>query len=280
MMITAAAPKIWERGFKNVFGVYTPADLYMDRVLQLAKEKGLKRVNIIYADAAFPESVAKGAKARAIKHGMEVILYESYDRNNREFADLVGRMVKTQPELVIVGSYLEDAAAILLQAKASNLSPKIFAFSGGPALLKFGQMVGKENAEGVISSAQWVRDQRMPGAYDFSYRFKKKYGRNASYYAAAGYAAGQILEAAVRLAESINKTKVRNQLAKLKFRSLFGHYRVDKTGKQIGKPMYVLQWQQGRRRLIYPSNLADFSVLYPYHELAPWGTRTNSPNSQ
>jgi branched-chain amino acid transport system substrate-binding protein len=86
---------------------------------------------------------------------------------------------------------------------------------------------------------------------------------NASYNAAGGYAAGQILEAAVRLAGSLDRDKVREQLYALKFRSIIGHFRVDEMGKQVGKPNYVLQWQEGRRRLIYPENLAETGLLYP-----------------
>ena len=186
-------------------------------------------------------------------------LFAKFDRHS----DLVGRMAKTQPDMVIIGSYLNDAVVLMRQAKLQGLAPKLIAFSGGPSVREFGDRTGAD-AEGVISSVQWTPDVRMPGSFDFSFRFKQKYGHHAGYPAAEGYAAGQILEAAVRLAGSTDKAKVRDQLSTLKFRSLLGHYRVDETGKQIEKPMYVIQWQKGRRRLIYPKNLARFDVLYPF----------------
>jgi branched-chain amino acid transport system substrate-binding protein len=110
----------------------------------------------------------------------------------------------------------------------------------------------------------------MPGSSDFSFRYRLKYGVNADYNAAGGYAAGQIIEAAVRLAGSIDKDKVREQLATMKFRSLIGHFRVDENRRQVGKPNYVIQWQEGRRRLIYPENLARFEMDYPF---PPWKDR-------
>ena len=74
------------------------------------------------------------------------------------------------------------------QAKARGLAPKLIAFSGGPSVREFGDLIG-DAAEGVISSAQWAPGIRMPGSFDFSFRFKQKYGHHASYPAAEGYAA-------------------------------------------------------------------------------------------
>ena len=195
---------------------------------------------------------------------MELVFHEPYERNTSEFEDLIGRLKGTAPDVVIVGSYLNDSVAFLLEAREQRLEPKILAFSGGPALIEFGAAVGMENAQGVMSSAQWKRGQRMPGSFDFSFRFRQRYGRNASYQAAGGYAAGQVLEAAVRLARSVDRDKVREQLRTLKFQSLLGHYRVDETGRQVSKPIYVLQWQNGRRRLIFPEALSRFEFLYPF----------------
>jgi len=60
----AASGKIWARGYKNVFGLYTPAEIYMDQILELAKEKGLSKVALIHADTAFPRAVANGEKPK------------------------------------------------------------------------------------------------------------------------------------------------------------------------------------------------------------------------
>jgi len=38
---------------------------------------------------------------------------------------------------------------------------------------------------------------------------------------------------------------------------------VDETGRQIGKRNYVLQWQDGERRLIAPTQVAERELIYP-----------------
>jgi hypothetical protein len=56
----------------------------------------------------------------------------------------------------------------------------------------------------------------------------------------------------------------------MKFRSLLGNYRVDETGEQSAKQIYVMQWLDGRRRLVLPKNLRKYPIQYPFK---PWSER-------
>jgi branched-chain amino acid transport system substrate-binding protein len=136
------------------------------------------------------------------------------------------------------------------------------ALTVGPALREFGDEFGPA-AEGIVGVVQWLRSVRKPGAQDFAYRYRLKYGYNPGVHAAIGYSAGQVIEAAVRLAGSIDKDAVREQLKTLEFHSLFGEYKVDETGRQIGKRNYLLQWQDDRRRLVAPPDVAERKLIYP-----------------
>jgi len=118
-------------------------------------------------------------------------------------------------------------------------------------------------AEGIVGVVQWLRSVRKPGAQDFAYRYRLRYGYNPGVHAVIGYSAGQVLEAAVRLAGSLDKDAVREQLMKLEFHSLLGNYKVDETGRQIGKRNYLLQWQDDSRRLVAPPDVAERKLIYP-----------------
>jgi branched-chain amino acid transport system substrate-binding protein len=120
---------------------------------------------------------------------------------------------------------------------------------------------------GVVS---WMRSGRVPMAYDFSFRYKEKYGSNAAAHAAYGYGGGQVLEAAVRLANTLDKDKLREQLGSMKFLSTLGHYRVDEQGLQTAKRTTVMQWQDGFRLLVLPETNADSPVEFPFK---PWSDR-------
>jgi branched-chain amino acid transport system substrate-binding protein len=73
-----------------------------------------------------------------------------------------------------------------------------------------------------------------------------------------------VLEAAVRLAGTVDRAAVRNQLAGLKTRTILGNYRVDPTGLQTAKSTYLLQCQDDHLSLVYPPEVARFPLVYPY----------------
>jgi branched-chain amino acid transport system substrate-binding protein len=178
-------------------------------------------------------------------------------------------MKAANPDLVIGGTYLDDSIACVHEAKRQQFSPKAFAFTVGPALVEFGDKLGPD-AEGIMGVVSWMRSGSVPMAYDFSFRYKEKYGRNAGVHAAYGYAAGQVLEAGVRLAGSLDKDAIRQQLSEMKFRSILGNYQVDENGSQLAKNTYVMQWQNGFRLLVLPKTIQDAEVIYPFK---PWSER-------
>ncbi len=265
----AAASEIWAKGYQNVFQIDARASDYFDHVLEFAHGQGLTRIAIVYAGTDFPREVAGGVREEAAKLGMQVVFDEEYPNGSTEFADIVGRMKGTAPEVLLGGTYLDDSIALVRATKAANLSPKLFGLTVGPAQREFGDTL-KEDSAGILGVVSWMRSGRRPMAYDFSFRYKERFGVNAAAQAAYGYAAGQVLEAAVRLAGTSDRDAVREQLRTMKFRSLLGHYRVDETGSQQAKRTFVLQWQGHFRLLVFPEDIRDAPVQFPF---VPWSER-------
>lgn len=266
MVVIASAPQIWDRPDPRLFGAYTPANHNMDPFLELVANHSLSRVALAWQDAEFPRAVALGARTKAQSLGLNIVADESYAPGTTDFTALAARLQASAPEAIIVGSYLQDAIDFSKAARKVGLKSKLIAFSGGPALREYGDAVGADTAQGVISTVQWLRSVRMPGSFDFGFRYRQQFAIYPSYDAAGGYAAGQILESAMRLAKSNDPAEVRAQLGSMKFRSIIGHYRVDDRGMQQAKNNYLVQWQDNHISLVYPPQLARWQVLYPL----PW----------
>jgi len=265
----AASGDIWTRGYHNIFGVDAEADHYMDLLIESAAGAGLKTIALVYGDSDFPRRVAAGVRVQAAQHDMRIVFEKEYAPEKADYAGLVRAMKAARPDLVIGGTYLDDSIAMVRAAKAADFSPKAFAFTVGPALKRFVDELGAD-ANGMLGIVAWMRSAAMPMAMDFSYRYKEKFGHNASYVAALGYGGAQVLEAAVRLAGSLDKDAIRTQLSQMKFRSILGNYQVDATGKQIAKYTYVMQVQNGYRLLVLPKSLQESKVEYPFK---PWSER-------
>ncbi len=265
----AASGEIWAQGYRNIFGVDAEARHYMDLLIESAAGAGLKTIALVYADSGFPREVAEGVRTEARNRGMQIVFDKAYSQTGADYAGLVRDMKAAKPDLVIGGTYLDDSIAIVRQAKRLDFSPKAFAFTVGPALKEFVDELGPD-ANGILGVVAWMRSAAKPMAMDFSYRYKEQYGNNASVQSALGYGGAQVLEAAVRLAGSLDKDAIRKQLSEMKFHSLLGRYEVDETGKQIGKSTYVMQVQTGWRLLVLPKELQDSKVEYPF---TPWSER-------
>lgn len=259
----ASASEIWSRGYKNIFGLYTPANTYMDQILEYAKSKGLKRVALIFENTSFPRDVANGVRAKSKKLGMQLVFEEEYAKASTDFSSMILKLKAKRPDVIIGGSYLPDSTAFVRQAKDNGLYAKIFAFAVGPGLPDFGKNLGKD-ANGVMGNTQWEPELNLPGVKEFAAKFKAKYGTEPGYHAGGGYGSGQVLEAAVKKAGSFDRKKVRAALYKLNIETTFGKFKVDKTGKQVGKPGYSVQWIDGNRELVLPKNVATKRLVYPF----------------
>jgi len=257
----ASADEIWSRGYKNIFGTDTPASNYLDG-LQAAIDTGSSTLALVYAKTSFSEDVAMGLRKRAAASGLKIVLDEAYPPEQLDFSALAVRLAKINADMVLGISYLDDSVAMVRAIRAADVRPKMLAFTVGPALHEFGDILGAD-AEGVVGIVQWLRSVPLPGAQDFAYRYRKRYGDNPGVHAAIGYSAGQVIEAAVRLAGTTEHDAVREQLRTMYFRSLLGKYNTDETGRQVGKRNYLLQWQDNQRRLVAPSELAERKLIYP-----------------
>ena len=64
-------------------------------------------------------------------------------------------------------------------------------------------------------------------------------------------------------ANSVDTTKVRKALGDLKFMSFYGGWDVDATGMQVGHSMVDVQWQMGKRIIVWPPSAQTGRLAFP-----------------
>ena len=84
------------------------------------------------------------------------------------------------------------------------------------------------------------------------------------------YAACQVLTEAVRRAGSLDRQKVRDAVSKLDFNTVFGAFKVDGDGVQVAHKMVLFQWQDGKKVIVWPEELAADRPRFP---TPPWDKR-------
>ena len=80
----------------------------------------------------------------------------------------------------------------------------------------------------------------------------------------------QVVVEAVRRTGSLDSGKVRDAIAQMDCNTVYGRFGVDRDGLQIGHKNVMFQWQDGKRAIVWPEELAPNQPRFP---TPPWGQR-------
>ena len=277
----AGATSIYRKGRKFIFSVLPPAEILLEGLIDLAAKKGLKTVALIRWDDLGERAVTQGTVELAKKKGLQVVLADAYPPGTTDFSAILTRVRAANPDVLgVVTGVVEDAVAITRQMKALNVDPRMVGMTPGVSLPRFYEVVGRD-AEFVYMAAHWLPElvevragglipiaREYPGARQFVESSRKESpGASVS---ANAYGACQILVEAVRRAGSLDGAKLRDAISKMDHNTVFGRFRVDRDGVQIGHRMVMFQWQDGKRVIVWPEELAPDKPRFP---TPPWSQR-------
>jgi branched-chain amino acid transport system substrate-binding protein len=262
----AATTSIFKRpaGQKRnyVFMVISPAEVYLEGLLDMGAKRGLKTVAVVNEDTLFSKAAASGAVDLAKKKGLQVVFQEAYPKGNTDFSALLTKVKAANPDIIAAATYFDDAVALTRQMKELAVNPKMFGVTVGGDLPEFYDTL-KQNAEYIYGATQWEHVLPYPGNQEFFESYKKDFNHEPSYHSAAGYAGCLVYAEAVKRAGSLESDKVREQLLKLEMRTPFGDYKVDQDGFQVAHKMVTFQWQKEKKVVVWPDDLAKGKALFP-----------------
>jgi branched-chain amino acid transport system substrate-binding protein len=283
LLALAATSSMFKKGRKFIFMVPPPAEVFLEGLMDMAAKRGLKTVAVIYEDTLFPRTVAQGAIELAKKRGLQVDRLEAYPKGDTDFAPLLTRVWEAKPDVLAAATYFDDAVAITRQMRHLNVNVKMFGVTVGGDLPKFHETLGKD-AEFIYGASQWEPElvtlragglvpiaRQYPGAREFVGAYQKEFpGADISYHSASGYAGCQILLEGIKRAGSLDGEKIRDVILKIDFNTVFGRFRVDPNGVQIEQKMVMFQWQDGKKAIVWPEELAPGKPRFP---TPPWSQR-------
>ena len=264
-----SAGSIWEKGRRYVIMLVSPAEVYLEGLIELAARNGLKSIALIYEDTLFPKTSVRGAIALARKRGLEVVLQEAYPKAQTDFAALLTKIKAVAPDVLAAATYFDDVVAITRQMRELDVNVRMFGTTVGGDLPEFYKAVGK-TAEFVYGASQWEPGLAYPGAREFAAVYESEFGRAPSYHAAAAYAACMLMAEAINRTGSLDSERLREYLFKLSTTTVFGGFDVDERGYQLGHRMVMIQWQEGRQIIVWPDEVAAGKARFP---TPPWGMR-------
>ena len=265
----AATTSIFKKGRKYVFMVISPAEVYLEGLIDMAAKRGLKTIAVVNEDTLFSKAAASGAVELAKKKGLQVVYTEAYPKGSTDFSALLTKLKAANADVLAAATYFDDAVALTRQMKELNVNPKMYGVTVGGDLPEFYDTL-KQNAEYVYGATQWEPTLPYPGNQEWYETYKKEFGHEPSYHSAAGYAGCIIYAEAAKRANNLDADRVREQLLKLEMRTIFGDYKVEADGFQVAHKMVTFQWQKEKKATVWPDDLAKAKPLFP---TPPWTSR-------
>jgi branched-chain amino acid transport system substrate-binding protein len=280
-----ASDSIVTGGYHYIVQVLTHASAYMSGVAVILKEKVPDaKVALIYEDKPFAKSVINGLKQALQEKGIPIVYDHPYQAGTTDFSSLIQDAMSEGANVLLGGGHYEDGKSLVKQAHDLGWHLKFIAILVAPAQPKFYTELGKDIAEGVAYPSQWspnapytpqkAQEMGLPWAgptiNEWIQLFKQECpDLQPAYQAAqAGAAIVYLVEAIKKAAEKYgpdaikDSDKVREAFNDLHIMTFFGPLKIDpQTGMQIGHPMLIMQWQNGKQVIIYPKEYAQAEPL-------------------
>lgn len=250
----------------HVVSLLAPAATYWEGAVRAvaAADPELAQVTVLHGPTGFGRAVGGGAAAVATALGLAVAVHALPLPDPLPAAVLDGDL------LLVAGGFAEE------QEAAARLLPGRWRAAGfvGAGVEEVLAGLGAAR-EGLLGPAQWlasaapcrralrgVRSARSPDegppASEFVAAYRGAAGANPPYPAAQAYAAGLVAARCVRDAGTTRHDAVREAAGALDCTTLFDRFRLDpRSGEQVGHRVLTVQWQQGRRRVVWPPERAQ-----------------------
>jgi branched-chain amino acid transport system substrate-binding protein len=261
---TGVDPAVLRRGNRYAFQVPAGTADYGAHVWTVVRRAGAKLTLIVDKDET-------GAAARlredAEKLGIPYVKAELTTAVG--YAALVDYARQNGVDAVIVAGPAREAAEAVKAMKRGEWTPLVFVATSAMHP-EFTRMVGQD-AEFAIGISPYATAQRTPGNAGFVRAYRAMHKQLPDFYAACGYAAGRVLEAAVREAGALDQEKLREALMRVRVETPLGTYEAGKDGAQAGVRPPLLQLQNGRRQVVWPEAVATAKLVLPY---PAWSSRT------
>jgi branched-chain amino acid transport system substrate-binding protein len=185
----------------------------------------------------------------AKKAGLEVVFNKNYPFGASDLQPLIREVMASDPEAFIAFSYPADTFLLVEQAQTVGFNPQVFYAAIGSAFPTFKVKFGK-NVDGILTYDGM--DRSAPGLDDYNKAHEAMFNRVSQVSAVGVYACLQVLQAAVEAAGEIDRKKIRDEIAKGPFQTIWGE--IQFKDQRNTSPWAVGQWQDADVVGIYPAS--------------------------
>ncbi|HEY3069324.1 MAG TPA: amino acid ABC transporter substrate-binding protein [Gaiellaceae bacterium] len=262
------SPEMFSRGFKYLFFAQQAtaqhqADLFSQWAGGLPDDQKPKTAAYVIADDPFGGPVAEGIQSQLEAAGVQTVYSKVYPPETKNFDAIASAIAAKKPDLIAQGSAgLEDGVNLDRSLIKVGYGPKQFFQASTPSFAdQFSNAIGIDNTEGIFYAVSYHVDAPTPGNEEFLKAYRAKYGGDPPEDAADGYAAAQVLQAAVEAVGSIDDQQaLADWLHQNEVDTILGTLSWDDTGAPE-QAFLLAQWQKGDEEIVLPEESATTDTI-------------------
>ena len=269
------SPEMFNRGFEYLFFAQQAtaphqADLFSEWVTNLPGGEKPKTAAYVAADDPFGAPVAEGIQEKLEAAGVQTVYSEIYPPETVNFDSIAADVASKRPDVIAQGSAgLQDGVNLIRALTRVGYSPKQMFQASTPSFAdQYSDAIGVENTEGIFYAVSYHVDADTPGNKEFLEAYRAKYNEDPAEDAADGYAAAQVLQAAVEAVGSIDdQEKLKDWLHENSVETVLGELSWDETGAPE-QAFLLAQWQNGDEEIVLPEEAATSDKIV--NPKPPW----------
>lgn len=271
------ADELVQRGYQYLFKLPANAAIMgkkgVEDVLELAKTANypIKSAAMI-ADNTSSAKVSAQAAATVLKaRGVKVPVEDYFAPGLTTGQSIALKVMSSHPDLIYLNADLSDTALVQKALHQQGYRGPYFGSGGGFVTTQYGSTLG-DLSNGTFTTAGWNWDMPYPAAKKFVKEFEAAHPDAPFPTQEAGedYTAVYLIADAMEKAKSSDPTKVRDALAATDATSgpgsimPGGKVQFDKTGLNVGTPVLVVQWQDGKPHTVFPTDIAQTKATFNF----------------
>lgn len=256
---SASSSQVYDQNYKYLFGTFTPNDTLTTPLTQIVKAKAanVKKIAILARNDLFPLAIAQEMEKSAKANGLEVAYFEKYAINTLDHSATLSQIKSLAPQWIFVTGYTNDLLLIRKQMVDQQIKSDVVTMIAGPAYQEFIDAAGK-SGENISSASWWHPAEQYEGkdifgsTANFVKLFKAKYNLEPDYAHASAAVSGALFQLAIQKAGSLDRDKVRDELAKMDVLTFYGPVKFGANGQINSLEPPVFQIQNAKPVVLFP----------------------------
>ena len=174
------------------YGAASYVDQIRAGIQYFVKNKGVKRVCVMYQDTDFGKEILEGAEQQTKTLGIQIVEKTAHKPTDSDFTAPITKLREAKCELIAMGTIVKDSIVPYTTARKAGWNDVIFLGSAAVYDLVVGKAPGMDGFYGMGLTEMPYADSEHPKVKAFVEAYKKKWNIDPNIGAVYGYVAADL----------------------------------------------------------------------------------------